>query len=113
MPGMKLPNAENARVDEDKIAGYLLSETHPDGRSKAEFFRGFGFKVEEWQLLAKELQAHGQRYDVQNCVESKFGTRYSVDGEIETPSRRRPRIRSVWIVNKGSTTPRLITAHPA
>ena len=83
---MKLPNAENARVEEQKIVGYLLCESHPDGAGKAEFFSKFGFRAEEWHVLAEELKKHGQRYSVRNCVESEHGTRYIIDGEIETPT---------------------------
>jgi hypothetical protein len=38
-----LPNSHVAVVDELKIRGYLLSFTHPIGRSKAAFFVRFGF----------------------------------------------------------------------
>jgi len=113
MSGMKLPNAENARVDEKKITEYLLCASHQDGAGKAAFFGKFGFKVAEWHVLAEVLREHGRRYSVQKSVESAYGTRYSIDGEVKTPSGRRPMIRSVWIVDKGSKVPRLITAHPA
>ena len=36
---MKLANGELARVALEKIEGYLLSDSHPVGRSKARFFR--------------------------------------------------------------------------
>ena len=40
---VKLPNAEQAIVESRKITHYLLSETHPDGKSKENFFSRFGF----------------------------------------------------------------------
>lgn len=43
-----LPNAEKAVVPRAKIVGYLLSNTHPSGKSKAEFFSSFGFSSEAW-----------------------------------------------------------------
>lgn len=49
---MKLPNAEDAVVPEAKIAHYLLSPTHRDGRHKAAFFLRFGFSAEAWPVLA-------------------------------------------------------------
>lgn len=54
----------------------------------------------------------GATYNVVKVVESEYGTRYSVDGLLETPDSRNPYIRTVWIIEKKSTTPRLITAHP-
>jgi len=45
-------------------------------------------------------------------VETEFGPRYQVDGELQTPSGRAARIRSVWQWDKGQLAPRLITAYP-
>ena len=39
---MKLPNAQQARVDRSKVVDTLLSDSHPDGMSKSAFFRRFG-----------------------------------------------------------------------
>ena len=33
-------------------------------------------------------------------VESEYGTRYSVDGLLETPDSRNPYVRTVWIIEK-------------
>jgi len=40
---MKLPNREQADIPQSKLIDYLLSENHAAGRSKAAFFRNFGF----------------------------------------------------------------------
>ena len=40
---MKLPFAERAVVDPDKLRDYLLSSTHPVGRFKAVFFALLGW----------------------------------------------------------------------
>ncbi len=108
-----LPNAAHARVDRRKITEYLLCPTHPEGASKARFFAGFGFRVEDWQILARALRSHGAAHPVVRVVESAFGTRYTVEGPLETPSGRQPTVRTVWVVDEGSDTPRLITAYPA
>lgn len=110
---MHLPNADKAIVDRDKIVQYLLSSSHPDGWAKAEFFSAFGFNSDNWQVLAKVLKEQGKKNSVTKVVVSEYGTRYTVDGVIETPSGRMPTIRTVWIVEKGRDIPRLITAHPA
>ena len=109
---MKLPNAAQARVDPEKITDYLLSTSHPDGRTKAEFFTRFGFQSEDWQALGEALRKHGASNQVTGIVESAYGTRYSVDGELETPDGRTPVVRTVWIIDAGDSTPRLITAYP-
>lgn len=108
-----LPNASSCRVDRAKIEDYLLCSTHPDGAAKAYFFRRFGFKPENWRELASALRVHGQTHEVSEVAESRHGTRYSVDGPLQSPDGRNPTVRSVWIVEKGAVEPRLITAHPA
>ena len=109
---MRLPNARHAKVEQRKLVEYLLCASHPDGAAKAEFFGRFGFAVERWELLAEALRRHGQVHAVTKRVESAYGVRYSVDGGLETPDGRKPSVRTVWIVEKGSRMPRLITAHP-
>jgi hypothetical protein len=52
---MNLPNARNARIEREKIIGYLLNTGHAYGSSKARFFTRFGFTPEKWELLAKRL----------------------------------------------------------
>ena len=108
---MKLPRARRARVDEGKVVGYPLSTHHPDGRSKAAFFGSFGFSAARWELLADALRDHGRNGEVTSIATSDYGTRYSVDGIIETPDGRNPRVRTVWLVDENGA-PRLITAHP-
>ena len=56
---MKLPNAEKAVVEREKIEDYLLNAAHPDNGGKAAFFEGLGFRREKWEMLAKALQRLG------------------------------------------------------
>lgn len=109
---MNLPNANKAHVDRKKITEYLLCTSHPDGSNKAIFFSQFGLTLENWKLLAESLCKLGKVYNVTEVVESDYGKRYRVDGALEIPNGRNPYIRTVWIIEKQSTTPRLITAHP-
>ena len=109
---MRLPDAEHLRVDREKIVDYLLSASHPDGQTKAKFFRRFGFQQDQWRVLAEALRKQGMSHPIVKAVESPHGTRYSVDGPIESPDGRQPQIRTVWILEVGARSPRLITAHP-
>jgi len=109
---MQLPNADKAVVDQKKIQEYLLSTTHPDGWSKAQFFLGIGFEAEKWHVFAVSLRRHGQDNSVTDVVESAYGIRYTVDGDLKSPSGHRVRVRTVWIVEKDRKIPRLITAYP-
>lgn len=49
---MKLPNAEQMFIPQRKLIDYLLSTTHPSGRSKAAFFARFVFTEAVWESLA-------------------------------------------------------------
>ena len=95
-----------------KITEYLLSPTHRYGASKARFFADFGFHLDNWIILADALREHGQTHEVGATKQTPFGPRFEVDGELNTPSDKRPRIRTVWQLDHGQVAPRLITAHP-
>ena len=56
MPHMKLPNAEKAVVEREKLADYLLNAAHPDNGGKAAFFEGSDF-IE----LSRRQSARGSR----------------------------------------------------
>ena len=109
---MKLPNAENAGIDPPKITNYLLSLDSERGRSKAKFFMELGFNLEEWQRLAEALLVHGRSHEVSRVVEAQHGTKFTVEGALQTPNGRNPRVRTVWMIYHCSDVPWLITAHP-
>jgi hypothetical protein len=48
---MRLPNAEKAVIERRKLTEYLLSETHPAGRFKAQFFKNLGSSEPMWSNL--------------------------------------------------------------
>lgn len=109
---MKLPDAEKLVVEREKIVEYLLNPAHRYGASKARFFTEFGFRVEEWERLAEALLEHGRTHEVARERKTGFGPRYEVEGELNTPSGRRPHIRTVWQMDEGAVASRLITAYP-
>jgi hypothetical protein len=109
---MKLPNPDNLLVERDKIADYLLNPAHRYGASKARFFTGLGFRVDEWERLAEALREHGRTHDVAGTRETGFGPRYVVEGILKAPDGRGPSVRTVWQMDEGAIAPRLITAYP-
>ncbi len=109
---MKLPNSDQAIVDREKITHYLLSTSHPDGAPKAAFFNSFGFQSQNWGTLADAFRKHCTVNPVSKRVDSQYGIRYSVDGKLETPDGRNPLLRSIWVIETDSKTPRLVTAYP-
>ena len=109
---MKLPHAEKAIVQPEKIAGYLLNPTHRYGASKAQFFMAFGFRAESAEQLRSALLEHARANEVVRMRETGFGQRYEVHGGLNCPDGRRPLVRSVWQIEEGDIAPRLITAYP-
>jgi hypothetical protein len=109
---MRLPNVDEAFIPEEKITLYLLNSEHPKGRGKAKFFIQFGFSMAQWKRLAEALLSHAQSYDVVKIEETLFGIRYVVEGELETPIKRYPKVRVVWFISINRHQPYLVTAYP-
>jgi hypothetical protein len=109
---MKLPGADRLTIEREKIVDYLLNPAHRFGGSKARFFNRFGFTPEQWQQLSEALRIHGQTHEVKQVYETGFGPRFEVEGQLNTPDGRSPRVRSVWQQDHGAVAPRLITAYP-
>jgi len=109
---MKLQNYEQALVPREKIADYLLSDSHPRGSTKAVFFKRFGFTAEKWHVLAEALIEHVSSYDAVFVGATEYGLCYNVVGELRTPSGRSPVVLSAWFYDTGSWVPRFISAFP-
>ena len=109
---MKLPQADKAVVDQEKITGYLLNAAPPDNGGKAAFFQGLGFKPDDWLQLADAFRRLAESGEVHNSMATPHGHKYIVDGLVESPNGKSPVVRTVWIVDMGFDTPRLVTAYP-
>ena len=70
---MKLPNANQAAVDREKIEDYLLNPGHPDKGGKADFFTRLGFHRERWEVLAAALKALAVTGEVTSAGETPHG----------------------------------------
>lgn len=106
---MKLPNFEYAVVEARKMTHYLLSEDNSGG--KAAFFISFGFSLEQWEDLQTMLLNHASTHEVARMVPNKHGMKYIIEGELQTPDRRNPQIRSVWIIEHEQDAARFVTAY--
>ena len=109
---MELPDFGQGMVSPTKLIGYLLSFSHRQGRAKAEFFARYGFVAGAWPELAEALRRHAQSNDVAKIEDSPFGTRYIVEGPLESPDDRNPLVRAVWFVERSEVIPRFVTAYP-
>lgn len=110
---MQIPNAEESIVDEGKIRGYLLADDHPDGGSKAQYFKSFGFTDQNWRVFTKALRDHALLDSAVLVGESQYGHKYRVNGPLSCPDGRSPLITTVWIIEQSTAKPRLVTAYPS
>jgi hypothetical protein len=109
---MRLPNAEKAIIERRKLTEYLLSETHPTGRFKAQFFKKLGFEQANVEKFEEWLRSIALNESVTEVVSSPYGVKYIVDAQITIPSAERVRVRTVWIVEWNDDRPRFVTAYP-
>lgn len=110
---MQLPNGLQAYIPPQKLSAYLLSETHAVGKAKAKFFRALGFNETNISLLEQGLLTIAHGATVQDIVASPHGTKYVLEGVLETPGGTSPRICTIWILETGEEHPRFVTAYPA
>ncbi len=109
---MKLENREYAYIPLAKLLDYLLSETHPVGKSKAKYFRSLGFNETNLNLLKEGLLAIASSEDVKETISSSHGVKYVIDGMLQTPTGVFIKLRTIWIIDKDMERPRFITTYP-
>ena len=112
---MRMPNAERAVVEREKVVEYLLNAAHPDNGGKAAFFLAMGYTSDDWQSLASAFRRLAAASEVAKSVETPHGTKYVIEGGLDTAAtaRRVVRlVRTIWIVDRGLDRPRLVTAYP-
>ena len=109
---MKLPNGESAYVPSAKLSGYLQSEIHPIRKAKALFLKNLGYDITNSSTLERDLLLVAHEGDLEDTITSEYGTKYVVNREISTPSGETVLLRTVWIIDRGDSQPRFVTAYP-
>jgi hypothetical protein len=109
---LQLPNRDNAFIQPAKLIGYLLSETHSVGKSKAKFFRELGFNEENIARLEEELLKVARSHEVAEIITNEHGNKYVIIGAIDTPNGKIVNVLTVWIIDLGQENPRFVTARP-
>jgi hypothetical protein len=109
---MKLPNAGNAVISQEKIVDYLLNIDHPHGGSKARLFASLGYSTANWQQLELDLRSIHLVEEVIATTQTQWGPRFEIVAPITGPSGDSVVFRSVWQIDLGTDVPRLITMYP-
>lgn len=110
---MKLPNGNHAYIPPEKLRDYLLSPTHPVGRTKARFFQSLGFTSANTAALEQQLQRIAEAEDVSDTIPTPYGVKYVVFGSVLGDTGRSALLATVWIIEPDDDRPRLVTAYPA
>lgn len=110
MIGERVP-FRNVLIPQDKIIHYLLELTHPDGGSKARFFLGHGFRIEEPKTFADALFDHVSSHPVFSVRHTRWGAQIAVAGPMAMPDGTVRKILSVWL-HQESGDGTFVTAYP-
>jgi len=108
---MKLPNAENAVVDLQKLTDYCLNPEHERGKHKARVFAAkCGVTVEHAELLRQALLEGAWQGEAIATKNDAYGQRYVIEWTVEGPTGTAG-IRAAWIVRHNEDFPRLVSCY--
>ncbi len=108
---MRMPNAERAVVDIEKLRDYCLSPDHPRGRHKARVFAAaLGLTADHAELLRDALLEAARTQDAVLVDQDGYGARYVIEFTMEGPARE-GRVHSSWIVRRSEDFPRLTSCY--
>lgn len=110
---MWLLNRDKAFIPEQKFQNYLLSMTHPVGKSKAKFFSNLGFNKTNVDQLENKFLRIAQEEEVLTTKNTSYGTKYIIEGSLNYSQSSVIMIRTVWITEIGNQEQRFVTAYPA
>jgi hypothetical protein len=104
---VKLPHAERAVVDIEKLRNYCLNPEHRRGCHKARVFKAsLGWTQDHAEDLRKVLLAAALNHDAMPLENDEYGRRYMVDFMANGPSGK-AMVRSSWIIRRVEEFPRL------
>ena len=107
-----MPNAERAIVDIRKLRDYCLNPMHDEGQHKARLFAtALGMTADDAEDLRVLLLQAVTISDAQLGRRDAYGQRYTVDFLL-TWRDKQAMVRSGWIIEHDSDTPRLTTCYP-
>jgi hypothetical protein len=109
---MIIPNAERAVVGIRKLRDYCLDPTHDEGKHKARLFAAaLDMTRGDAEDLREALFQAVKTHDAKVGRRDEYGQCYLVDFTLEWRGKR-AMIRSGWILEHGSDTPRLTSCYP-
>ena len=112
---MKLPNAQNAVIDNEKLTGYCLNPKHPKGKHKARRFeQSLCIKNDDAVILQQALQKAVLICEAIEQTRTAYGRIFRIDfsaGRGLGIIWHQTTLRSAWIIRNDEDFPRLITCY--
>jgi len=109
---VKIPFAGNAIIDIAKLHDYCLDPDHPTGKHKAALFKSvFGITRDDAESLRRILLEAVVDNEAEERLKDKYGQRYRIDFELAWDEKTGT-VRSGWILETDSETPRLTSCYP-
>jgi len=106
-----VPFAERADVSMNKLRDYCLNPLHEEGRHKARVFAArLGMTAGDRLALRGLLLRAVLTEQATLSFRDQYGQRYAVDFSLVWQGRRAD-LRSAWILERGSDTPRLTACY--
>jgi hypothetical protein len=108
---MKLPNAENAFISDEKLNLYCLSPEHVEGHHKAYLFSNLlGFDRNNPDDFRSLLHQIIDTEEVADNWTNEYGILFHVDSMLVRPERTF-RIRTIWIIRENENFPRFVSCY--
>lgn len=112
---MKLPNADRAVIDIEKLRDYSLNPNHPAGKHKARvFLAALGLKADDAERLRNLILEAILIAEATEQKASSYGQRFVVDFQATAFDKHvatSKLIRTAWIIRNDENFPRLTSCY--
>lgn len=114
MTPARLPNADQAVIDERKFTAYSMDPANPRNEGKWEAWTQLGYDLdtrrgEAATDVSRQLRHQLPDAPISGDLDTAFGPRRSTRTTVIGPNGRAATLVCVWQYDHGSTRPRMIT----
>jgi hypothetical protein len=108
---MKLPNAQHAVIEMEKLVDYCLNPDHLRGKHKARvFLSSCGLTARHAFDLRDALLSAAQNLPAELGEADDYGQRYVIDLEVTGPTGT-AQVRCAWIIRHDEDFPRFVSCY--
>lgn len=105
---MKVLYRKLAFINDEKFTKYLINSERPKGK----YFRSNGFNETNIKIFKERLLKIVHNEEVQNMMNSDYGRKYTIEGDLRTPNGKIVKVLTVWIIEKNHKKPSFVTTYP-